>query len=146
MRPSSSTNAVWCSVLITLILVTVPFAGYAGTCSVPGTHATIQQAADDTNCTQIDLSGQTYYEILNITRSVGLSGPGAGQAVLIGQLSLEGASTVATVSDISVRSSCPDGAVRVIGGANLISVDMQAKWQGAVPCTNDLTLFDGFEN
>ncbi|MGZ5481008.1 MAG: right-handed parallel beta-helix repeat-containing protein [Pyrinomonadaceae bacterium] len=51
-------------------------------CSVPGTHATIQDAVNDLSCTTINVSAGTYPESVTIARPLTLNGPNAGVSAL----------------------------------------------------------------
>ncbi len=58
-----------------LVLLVSLFAAWASpvfaqTCTVPGSHATIQEAIDDPACATITLSAQTYPDFVESCRSV----------------------------------------------------------------------------
>ena len=63
---------------ITLILTAPASSVCAQTCAVPGSHTTIQEAADDPACATITLAAQTYPESIVIRRSLTLAGPATG--------------------------------------------------------------------
>ena len=117
-------------------------------CAVPGSHATIQEAADDLACTSIALADQTYPESVRIARSVSLTGPGAGIAVLEGRLEAVGVSTVLTVTDLRVESGCRPVAVEALAGARIEGVRLDTVSSSASPCPAfAFEIFaDGFES
>ena len=120
---------------------------HAQTCTVPGTHATIQEAADDPGCATITLSAQTYPESIVIPRSLTLAGPGTGDAVVQGFVLIVGASTQVTLQDLQVENGCRPNALRTSGGAQLIGVNLQVERDDALPCplTADAIFVNGFE-
>lgn len=80
MSDDESTCLRWLSlVLIVSVFAAWASPGLAQTCTVPGSHATIQTAMDDPACTTIDLSAQTYAESVNIPLGVAKL-PRTGQA------------------------------------------------------------------
>lgn len=120
---------------------------HAGTCSVPGTHPTIQEAIDDPSCSTIDLQAVIYDESIQISRSVSIDGPSGGGAVIEGLTSLSGDSTVVSFSNLTVQNGClPDG-VRVEDGAELSGTNFAAFSDQALPCPAGSTAVfeDGFE-
>ncbi len=54
---------------LALLLPALASPALAGVCTVPGSHATIQEAIDDPLCTTINLAVQTYAESISIPRS-----------------------------------------------------------------------------
>lgn len=119
---------------------------FAGVCSVPGTHSTIQAAIDDVGCSDIQLTNQSYFELLQIDRSLTLSGVQDGSAQVIGQVSLIGGTTVASLNDFRIESGCPGGALHVSGGAQVSVSDMEVAWASGTPCLADVVFSGGFED
>jgi hypothetical protein len=120
----------------------------AQTCTVPGTHATIQEAADDPGCATVTLSAQTYLESIVLRRSLTLAGPGTGGAVVQGLVLIAGATTVVTLSDLQVENGCVPDALRASGGARLVGDNLQVERAEGLPCphTADTIFANGFES
>jgi hypothetical protein len=120
----------------------------AQTCTVPGTHATIQEAADDPACVTISLAAQTYPESIVLRRSLTLAGPGTGGAVVQGMVLVAGVTTEATLNDLRVENGCVPDAVRASGGARLVGENLQVERSEGLPCplTADTIFSDGFES
>jgi hypothetical protein len=121
---------------------------HAQTCTVPGTHATIQEAADDPTCATIVLSAQTYPESVVIRRSLTLAGPGTGGAVVQGLVLIAGATTEATLSDLRVENGCRPDALRTASGARVTGTNLQVERSESLPCplTADAIFVDGFDS
>jgi len=118
----------------------------AGVCTVPGTHAVIQAAIDDPGCTVIELASQTYDESIHLPRSLTLAGPGAGGAVVAGLAQVVGGGTAVTLVDLAVRNGCPQGALRVHGGAQVTGTNLEVERSEALPCPPSVLFEDGFES
>jgi hypothetical protein len=120
---------------------------HAQTCTVPGSHATVQEAADDPACVTIDLAAQTYSESVVLRRSLTVAGPAAGGAVIQGLVLVSGPTTVATLQDLTVENGCVPDAVRASGGAHLVGENIQVERADGLPCplTADTIFVDGFE-
>lgn len=120
----------------------------AQTCTVPGSHATIQEAADDPACAIVDLAAQTYPESIVIRRSLTLAGPGTGGAVVRGLVLIAGATTEATLRDLSVENGCVPDALRTSGRAKLTGENLQVERSATLPCplTADTIFVNGFES
>ena len=114
-KPSSS-RAVIAVAAIVLVAMTSP--AFAQTCTVPGSHATIQEAADDPTCVTVNLTAQTYPESIVIRRSLTLAGPTSGGAVVQGLVLMTGSGTQVTLNDLNVENGCAPDAIRTSGGAN----------------------------
>jgi len=134
--------------VIALILTTLCPPLAAQTCTVPGSHATIQQAADDPTCAEVVLAAQAYPESIILRRSLTLAGPGTGGAVVQGLVVISGATTEATLNDLRVENGCVPDALRASGGARLAGNNLQVERSGALPCpaTADTIFTDGFES
>lgn len=118
----------------------------AGACTVPGTHPSIQAAVDDPACSDIELSNQSYFELLDIDRSLSLFGPPAGDATVIGQVNVSGGATMAILNDFRIESGCANGALRIFGGARMTGSGMQVAHISGTPCGVELIFEDGFES
>jgi len=119
----------------------------AQTCTVPGSHATIQEAINDPACATITLSAQIYEESVVIPRSLTLAGPGTGGAVVQGLVLIAGTSTQTTLQDLRVENGCRPDALRTSGGAQLLGENLQVERSETLPCplTADAIFVDGFE-
>ncbi|HSN54793.1 MAG TPA: hypothetical protein VLT32_08970 [Candidatus Sulfomarinibacteraceae bacterium] len=131
---------------VSLLAVAAPL--HAQTCTVPGSHGTIQAAADDPTCTTIDLAAQIYPESVVLGRTVTIAGPGTGGAVVQGLVLISGAGTVATLRDLRVENGCVPDALRASGGARLVGDSLQVERVEGLPCplTADTIFIDGFES
>ena len=127
---------------------TVPSPLHAQTCTVPGTHATIQEAADDSACVTVTLSAQTYPESIVLRRTVTLAGPAAGGAVVQGLVLVGGATTQVTLNDLRVENGCRPDALRTASGARVTGTNLQVERSESLPCplTADAIFTDGFES
>jgi hypothetical protein len=121
---------------------------HAQTCTVPGSHATIQVATDDPACATVILSAQTYPESVVLRRSVTIAGPAAGGAVIQGLVLTSGAATVATLRDLRVENGCFPDAVRAAGGARIEGDTLDVVRSAGLPCpaTADTIFANGFES
>ncbi len=121
---------------------------HAQTCTVPGSHATIQAAADDPTCATVTLAAQTYPESVVLRRTLTLAGPAAGGAVVQGLVLVSGVGTVATLRDLRVENGCVPDAVRAAGSARLEGDALDVVRSAGLPCplTADAIFADGFES
>ena len=118
----------------------------AGVCTVPGSHATIQEAIDDPSCTTMNLSAQTYPESLNITRTLTLAGPGGGGAIVEGFVRVAGAGTAVSLDDLVVQNGCAERAMLVQTSAEIDGTNLQVVRSAALPCPVSSIFSDGFES
>lgn len=134
--------------LSVLILAAPASSLHAQTCTVPGSHATIQEAAGDPACATITLSAQVYPESIVIRRSLTLAGPGSGGAVVQGLVLMTGSGTQVTLQDLNVENGCAPDALRTSGGAQLTGENLDVERSAALPCplTADAIFVDGFES
>jgi hypothetical protein len=148
MRSSELSVSRFPVAAIALILVSICPPVAAQTCTVPGAHATIQEAVDDPACATITLSAQTYPESIVIRRSLTLAGPGAGGAVVQGLVLMTGSGTLVTLNDLRVENGCVPDALRASGSAILTGANLQVERSAALPCplTADAIFADGFES
>ncbi|HEX4953137.1 MAG TPA: hypothetical protein VF017_07055 [Thermoanaerobaculia bacterium] len=114
-------------------------------CNVPGSHATVQAAVDNPSCTEVVLGSRRYRESVLVNRTVVLSGPVSGAALLSGSLSATGAGTVVTVSHLAVASSCEGPAVQAMAGARIVGTGVVVLRPDSLPCPGPL-FADGFES
>ena len=128
----------------------VPTGARAAPCPVPtGTHPTIQAAVDDAGCTEIELGSQVYIESVTIDRTLEVSGVSAAVTTIAGRVSVEGPSTVATLSELTVDGSLPAvagcfvEAVDVGGGARMLGSNIVVVNGDGDAC---LLFGDGFES
>jgi hypothetical protein len=121
---------------------------HAQTCTVPGSHATIQEAADDPACAEIVLAAQTYPESIVLRRSVTVAGPGTGGAVVQGLVLVSGSDTVVALQHLGVENSCIPDALRASGGAEVVGDHLEVIRSATLPCpdTADTIFIDGFES
>ena len=121
---------------------------HAQTCTVPGSHTTIQEAIDDPACATVALATQTYPESIVIRRSLTLAGPGGGGAIVQGLVLMSGPTTVVTLQDLRVENGCVPDALRTTGGARLAGENLQVERADGLPCpaTADAIFTDGFES
>ncbi|MCU0305115.1 MAG: hypothetical protein MUC56_13775 [Thermoanaerobaculales bacterium] len=143
---SSALRLALAAVALCAALAVAPL--HAQTCTVPGSHATIQEAADDPACVTISLAAQTYPESIVLRRTVTVAGPAAGGAVVQGLVLISGATTVATLRDLRVENGCRPDAVRASGGARIVGDTLDVVRSAGLPCplTADAIFVDGFED
>jgi hypothetical protein len=135
-------------VVVALVLGSIALPVSAQICTVPGTHATIQEAIDDPACTTVNLEAQTYPESIVIPRSLTLAGPGTGGAVVRGLVLISGAATEAALQDLGVENGCRPDALRTSGGARMLGENLQVERDAVLPCplTADAIFANGFES
>jgi hypothetical protein len=119
---------------------------FAATCTVPGTHATIQQAVSDSNCTTVNLASQIYHESVNVPRSVTLAGPLNGTAIIEGQVWVTGRNTQVQLVDLRVQNSCQPEALTVEKGAQMDGTNLYTYSSEILPCPTLYIFFDDFES
>jgi hypothetical protein len=121
---------------------------HAQACTVPGSHTTIQTAADDLACATVVLAAQTYPESVVLRRTLTIAGPPAGGAVVQGLVLISGDGTIATLRDLRVENGCLPDAVRASGGARLEGDTLEVVRATGQPCpaTADTLFTDGFES
>ena len=129
-----------------ILMVAMPGPVIAGACNVPGTHPTIQQAIDDLACNDIELSSQSFTENISIDRSLSLSGPGEGVAILRGQAVVTGLATSVSLTGFRVDNGCSNSGIAVSQGAQVSTTGMRFLVSEQLPCIPGLLLYDGFES
>lgn len=129
-----------------LCALTFPDQAAAQHCTVPGSHAQIQEAVDDLACEEIALSAGTYDESVVVARTLILRGPQGlfASTVIQGVFRASGESTEVTLRDLTVRNSC-ESAFEVVEGAVVDALDVEILADEAAPCADEL-FRDGFES
>lgn len=134
------------SSLLALCLVLTSSAAVAVSCTVPGSHASIQSAVNDVTCDPIQLAARGYFESPLVMRSLSLIGAATGATTIWGQLSAQGAGVVVFVDQLTVFSGCSGSAMISLGGASLRSGDVRAVKSATAGCNVVESVFsDGFE-
>jgi hypothetical protein len=135
-------------VLILALVLTSSVPVGAVVCSVPGSHATIQEAIYDSACTEINLSDQTYAESILVPRSLTIAGPGAGTAILEGGVEATGSGTLVTMTDLEVRNGCQPEAFSAERGGRVEGTGLVVVRSAALPCPPVIAdiFSDGFES
>lgn len=144
VKRSSSRAA---AAVVAIVITAMVSPAFAQTCTVPGSHATIQDAADDPSCATVNLAAQTYPESIVIRRSLTLAGPGSGGAVVHGLVLMTGSGTQVTLNDLNVENGCVPDALRTSGKAKLTGNNLDVVRSASLPCplTADAIFTDGFE-
>ena len=117
----------------------------AATCSVPGSHATVNDAVSDLVCDTVTLAAQTHTESVVVTRPIALEGAPGGGSVLQGLLDVLGQGTIVTVRDLEIRNGCAT-ATRSTAGAELVATGLSVARDERLPCPAPPLLSDGFES
>lgn len=118
----------------------------AATCTVPGSHASIQTAVNDVTCDPIQLAARGYFESPLVTRSLSLIGAGTGATTLWGRLSAQGEGVLVFIDQLTVFSGCPGPALLGNAGASVRSGDVRAIKRANAGCNVVESVFsDGFE-
>lgn len=132
-------------VVLIFLIATMPGLVYAGSCTVPGTHPTIQEAIDDLSCNDIELGGQSFTENISINRTLTLSSAGSGVAILRGQAVVTGLATSVVLTGFRVDNGCSNSGIAVSMGAQVATMGMSFRVSNQLPCIPGLLLYDGFE-
>ncbi len=133
-------------VSLSFLLVFAAGAAHSQTCSVPGTHLSIEAAVDDLSCLEIDLEAETYLESVVLERTLTLRGPaGEGAQTLIeGTVDVRTEGTVVTLRDLTIQNSCTPAAFTVSSGALVDALDVDIVSDETRGCPQ-LLFADGFE-
>jgi len=92
-------------VLFAVILICPPPTA-ADECQVPsGTYPTIQAAVDAPVCTEIVLAAGTFTESVVVARDLTMGGVSAATTVIAGRVTVQGASTVVSLEDLTVDAT-----------------------------------------
>lgn len=118
----------------------------AGVCTVPGSHALVQDAVDDPACTTVEVAAGTHAESVYVGRSVTVSGPETGVAVLAGTVRAEGAGDLVTLRDLRVENGCRGRGASAGAGATLATDGVAVLRQAGLPCPPFGLFSDDFES
>ena len=124
----------------------------AGTCTVPGSHGTIQEAVDDTGCSTIELAAQVYEESVSIDRNLTLQGASGGGSTIEGRLLVGGAGSEVSANHLKVDTTtanlagCFQRALEVNGGARLTGQGLELRNSLEGDCLAAVIFADGFES
>lgn len=119
----------------------------AATCTVPGSHGSIQAAVDDASCDPIQIAAGGYLESPLVTRSLSLVGAGIGATTIWGRVLADGSAILVFVDQLMVSSGCPGPALSAVNGARLRSGDVRAEKSASAGCNVVGRIFaDGFED
>jgi hypothetical protein len=136
------------AIAFSLVLLGASAPALAQTCTVPGSHATIQAAVDDPACATINLSAQTFVESIVIRRTLTLSGAAGGNAVVAGLVMAIGSGSEVSLDTLRVENGCTPDALRASAGARIVGTDLQVEHSEGLGCpqTADTIFADGFES
>ncbi len=135
--------------LFGLAVCMIPANALAVTCQVPADRPSIQAAVNDVACTDIELKGQIYTESINIRRTLNLSGPVGGRAVIQGAASVTGTSVVVVLSDLSIENGCNVPGLSASASATVETSNLIVQSSARFTCDageTDLIFADGFED
>ena len=134
--------------LLTLVLAAWAVSGDGGTCPVPGSHATIQEAVGDPACGQIQLAAGTFEESVAVHRSLEVAGQGADATLLRGALAAIAPGIEVLVSDLSIDSGCPAGSLQSSAGGRIEAMGVEAVSSPSSLCPPlvNRVFADGFES
>jgi len=119
----------------------------AAVCTVPGSHATIQDAILDVSCDEVRLSEPSYAESLLVLRSLLLAGPESGTTSIEGGAELRGMQVAAQLQNLRIESGCSSGSLVVRGGARVVGSALTVVRGPSLPCPETVLVFvDGFES
>ena len=118
----------------------------ADTCTVPGTHTSVQSAVDDPVCSTIELADQAYPESVNIPRSVQIAGPVTGTAAIEGLLRVVGSDTEVELERLRIENGCRDQAILVREGAEVAGSELDVVHSQSLSCPRSVIFSDGFES
>lgn len=127
--------------LLGLLLAVTP--ARAVVCTVPGSHPTIQAAADDVNCTTVALAAQLFSESVVFTRALAVEGQGA-PATLVRGLLRAGAGGDVVLADLRIESGC-DPVLQAVDGGRIEGSALETVRDSALPCPSLPLVVDGFE-
>lgn len=124
--------------------------GPASICAVPSQYAKIQAAVNAPECSTIDVAPGVYTEVLAVSRTLTIRGPGPGSSVLAGPLSVSGPGTEVSLESFVIDTTgpltgCYPFALEVRDGAVVYSAAITVS-HGAGPPVGPCIIFsDGFE-
>ena len=124
--------------IVIAVLALAPAQAQGQVCNVPTlVHTTVQRAIDDTRCTTINLSDQSYPESLRISRSLTIAGP-AALADIAGHVRVDGSGTVVAMNNVMVQNGCTPDAMLVTDGGQLNSSRLEVVYVDTDPCPSSL--------
>jgi hypothetical protein len=118
----------------------------AEVCTVPGSHATLQEAVDDPTCTSVEPASQTHAESIVIRRSLTVAGAAAAEPVIAGLVRLDAAGIQVELADLRIENGCSGRAFEVQRGAELQGRNLTVVRDAALPCPALELFADGFES
>ena len=137
--------------LLIVIASAMPAALEGQSCTVPGTHPTVQRAADDSSCTTVLLAAGTYLGDVRIARDLAVQGAGSATTVIAGLVQATGAGTDVTLASVRIDGTgasvagCWPSLLVATGGAQVAAgPDVDVRNSGA-PGTGCRLLTAGFE-
>ena len=130
-------------VVLVVVLLLGDAPARAGVCTVPGTHASIQNAVDDPACTTTQLGGETFVESVEVDRAADLLGHPGGDSTIAGSVVVTGAGSTVLVEDVSVSGGCEVGLLAA-GGAEVVGSDLHVVLDPSAGCPAAI-FADGFE-
>jgi len=110
---------------------------------VPGTHATIQAAADDPACTELQLGAQLFLESVAFRRPLVVTGRGPASTVVRGLLRATAGGGV-LLADLRIESGC-DPVLQAVDGGHLEGTGIEAARDSILACPDLVLAADGFE-
>lgn len=129
---------------VALLAAAVASPSRAVTCTVPGTHATIQAAADDAACTTIALTAALYSESVVVSRPLAVVGQGAGATLVRGSFDAVAGARV-SLAELRLESGC-DRVLEASAGGEIEAVGVEAVYDASLTCPAASLLSDGFES
>jgi len=140
----------WFVAIVGLLLMLLPATrSEAATCTIPGTHATIQEAVTDASCTTINLSSTTYSESVGITRSLTLAGQGSGATTIEGLVQIQGSGADVDLQGLKIQNGCDPEALSATGSPSVRGTDLVVVRSAGLPCPpliGGAIFSDGFES
>lgn len=136
-------GAIAAAAVAALLAAAAP--AFSITCSVPGSYSTVGAALLDVTCTEITLAAQSYAESPVLDRDVTITGVGSTATTIVGQVTVSGAGTVASLAALEVDATAVLGvleAIAVGSGAEAALSNVIAR--GPAPSTEIFS--DGFES
>ena len=119
---------------------------HAASCTVPGSHASIQAAIDAPACDPIQIGPGEYLESLRVARSLTLVGAGSSMTTLRGRFEVEGSGVLVLTDALRIDSGCTGSAGLVHAGATLTGEDLRVVRTSGAACGAGARIFaDGFE-
>jgi len=132
---------IWCGSAVAAVAVT---------CTVPsGTYPTIGSAIANPACTDIVLQAGSFHESVTVSRSLSITGASSTASTIVGQVRVDGATTVVSLEDLAVDAAdaavagCFARGIDVDGGARVTGGDIVVTNATGIAC---LLFGDDFES